>query len=465
MAETKEYDVVVIGAGPGGYVGAIRASQLGLSACVVEKEKPGGVCLNIGCIPSKALIHQARIYSDREALEAMGVTVDTSGLDYSVVFKKSRAAADRLSRGVGSLLKKNNVDVVSGTAEITGADEVGVNGERTIRGKNILIATGSRPVELPDFPFDEETILSSNGALMLEELPESIVILGGGYIGCEFAYVMNAFGVDVTIVEMLDHLLPMEDEDAATQLTRAFKKRGIAMHTSTKALSMNKKSGSVEVEIQPEDGETSTLSAEKLLVVVGRRPNTQNIGLERIGIETDRRGFVPVGDYYQTETGSVYAVGDVVNSPLLAHVAFKEAEIAAEHMAGKAKETRVDPNTVPAAVYTEPQVAGFGVNERTAREQGIKYETATFPYRGAGKSVAIEQPDGFVKLLLAPDTHEILGAGIVGAEATELIHEILLAKKAELLPEDIATMIHAHPTLSEAVMEAHRAAEGWAIHV
>jgi dihydrolipoamide dehydrogenase len=464
VGETKQYDLIVIGAGPAGYVGAIRASQLGLSSCVIEKEKPGGVCLNIGCIPSKALINQASIFSSIKQLEEMGVKVDVSEFDYEKVFKKSRKAADTLSKGVNFLLKKNGVDLISGTGKITGANEVTVNGETKLSAEQILVATGSAPIEIRAFPVDEKTVLTSNGALMLTELPTKLIILGGGYIGCEFAYVMNSFGVEVIIVEMLDQILPMEDTDVADQLAKAFKKRKIVMHTSTKAESMTKTDNGIELTLSPSEGETFTVDAEKLLVVVGRTPNTADIGLETVGIETER-GFIPVGDFYQTSTPSIYAVGDVVRTPLLAHVASKEAEIAVEHMAGHSPEPRIDPNLIPAAVYTEPQVGSFGLNEKKAKEAGIAYSTAVFPYRGAGKAVAVEHSEGFVKLLYDETTKEILGAQVIGADATELIHEILLAKKAELLPEDIATMIHAHPTLSEAVMEAHRVAEGWAIHI
>ena len=462
MAEAKEYDLAIIGAGPAGYVAGIRASQLGLSACVIEKEKPGGVCLNIGCIPSKALIHQATNFLAADDLESIGVTIDRSTFDYEKVFQKSRKASDTLSKGVGFLLKKNSVDLISGTGTITGPNEVTVEG-KAIKAKHILVATGSRPIELPDFPVDEDTVLTSNGALMLTELPKKLILLGGGYIGCEFAYVMNAFGVEVVVVEMLDHILPMEDVEVAAQLAKSFKKRGIVMHTSTRAAGMKKGKNGIEISLEPATGEAFTESADKLLVVVGRRPNTESIGLESVGIEPEK-GFIPVGDYYQTTTPSIFAVGDVVRTAALAHVASKEAEIAVEYIAGHNPEPSVDPNLIPAAVYTEPQVASFGLSAEKAKEQDVDFEAATFPYRGAGKSVAVEHPDGFVKLVFGPETGEILGAQIVGANATELIHEILLAKKAELLPEDIATMIHAHPTLSEAVMEAHRAAEGWAIH-
>ena len=464
MAEKRDFDLAVIGAGPAGYVAAIRASQLGLSACVVEKEKPGGVCLNIGCIPSKAIIHQASNFLGASDLESIGVTIDRSTLDYERVFKKSRKAADTLSKGVSFLLKKNSVELISGSGAVIGPNEVAVDEKRTISANHIMLATGSRPIELSDFPVDEKIVLTSNGALMLTKLPKKLIILGGGYIGCEFAYAMSAFGVEVIVVEMLEHILPMEDPEIAEQLAKSFKKQGISIHASTRASGMKKTGSTLELTLEPISGGKSTVTADALLVVVGRRPNTENLGLEKVGIKTEK-GYVNVGDYYQTNVPSIYAVGDIVRSPALAHVASKEAEIAVEHIAGRRTETRIDPDLIPAAVYTEPQVASFGVDEARAKERGLKFETASFPYRGAGKSVAVEHPDGMVKLVVAPESSEILGAQIVGANATELIHEILLAKKAELLPEDIATMIHAHPTLSEAVMEAHRAAEGWAIHV
>ena len=462
MATEKTYDIAFLGGGPAGYVGAIRASQLGLSACVVEKDKPGGVCLNLGCIPSKALINQAETFLEIPHLESLGVQVDTSGFTYRTAFEKSRKAADTLSKGVNFLLKKNNVDLVSGRGKLTGKNQIAVDDGTVIDAKNIVAATGSRPIELPPFPFDEKTVLSSNGALMLEELPESLLILGGGVIGCEFAHIMNAFGAKVTIVEMLDRILPMEDPDTADVLAREFKKRKIGMLVGTKAVSLEKNDNGVKLTVE-KDGAQSVEEAQKLLVVVGRRPNTEDLGLEALGIELEK-GFVPVGDYYETAVGGVFAVGDVVATPLLAHVASKEAEIVAEHIAGEDPSPRIDPTTIPSAVYTDPQVAGFGLNSETAKEAGIACKTASFPFQGVGKAVAVEKPDGLVKILFDPESKEILGAQIAGAEATELIHELLLAKITELLPEDIATMIHAHPTLAEGVMEAARAAEGWAIH-
>lgn len=454
-----DYDLLVIGSGPGGYVAAIRASQLGLKCGVVEKDKPGGVCLNIGCIPSKALIHQAEEFRSIESLKKMGVSVDLESFDYSKVYKKSRVAAEKLSKGVQFLLKKNEIDYIEGEARITGRNEVSVGGKK-LSAQNILIATGSRPRELPGLEFDEKRVISSTGALMLEKLPKSLVILGAGAIGMEFAHVMNAFGVEVTVVEMLDQILPLEDADTAAVLEKDFKRRKIKMLTGKKASKLKKGKAGITVEIEGSE----PLEAEMLLVAVGRAPNSDGLGLEDIGVKTER-GFISVGDYYETSAPGVYAIGDVIASPLLAHVASKEGEIAVEHIAGRNPEKRLDPDHIPSAVYTEPQVASFGPTEAKAEELGLSFETATFPYRGAGKSVAIEKSEGIVKIIYDSKTSEILAAHVAGAEATELIHELLLAKKAELLPEDVATMVHAHPTLSESVMEAARAAEGWAIHV
>ena len=458
-----DYDLVVLGAGPGGYVAAIRATQLGLKAAVIEKDKPGGVCLNIGCIPSKALIHQAELMRCGKELEEIGVKVDASGLDYGKVFALSRKAADTLSRGVGYLLKKNKIELISGEGVITSAHEIEVKGHGKVSGKNLLIATGSRPRPIPGFEFDEKTVLSSTGALMLEKLPKRILVLGGGAIGVEFAHIMNAFGVEVHLVEMLAHLLPLEDEEAVEVLLRSFKKRGIKIYTSTKATGYTKSGKAVKVNLEGKDGKQD-LEVDQILLVVGRVPNTDGIGLERLGIKPEK-GFIPVGNYYQTSAAGIYAIGDVVNSPMLAHVASKEGEIVAEHLAGHQAPPRLDPNAIPGAVYCEPQLASFGYTEEAAKEAGLAFEKAVFPYRGAGKSVAIGRTEGILKLLVDKETREILGAHVVGAEATELIHEILLAKTAELLPEDLAVMIHAHPTLSEGVMEMARMAEGWVIHV
>jgi dihydrolipoamide dehydrogenase len=459
-----DFDLIVIGSGPGGYVTGIRAAQLGLKAAVVEKDKPGGVCLNVGCIPSKALIHEAELFRGIPSLEELGLAVDRKGFDYSKVLAKSRKAADTLSKGVQYLLKKNAVELIFAEARISGKNEVSLSNGKKATASNIVIATGSRPREIPGFAFDEDRVLSSTGALMLSELPKRVLILGAGAIGVEFTHILNAFGAEVLLVEMMERILPLEDAESVAVLDRAFRKRGVEIMTSTKAVSMKKSGTGVSVVLEGASGPRRTVETDRVLVVTGRTPNSEGIGLETVGITTEK-GAIPVGDYYQTRVPGIFAIGDVIPAPLLAHVASKEGEIVAERIAGKSPPARIDPLSIPSAVYTEPQVASFGLAEWKARELGRKYVKASFPYRGAGKSVAIERTEGFIKVLLDENTKEIIGAHAVGAEATELIHELLLARSSELLPVDVADMIHAHPTLSEAVMEVMRAAEGRAIHV
>ena len=464
----KTYDIVIIGSGPGGYVAGIRASQLGLSAAVVEKDKPGGVCLNIGCIPSKSLIHQASLYRSAGELSKMGIGIDTSGFDYGYVQKQSRNAAEGLSKGVQYLLKKNNVEYIQAEATIQADKKVKLSTGGILSTKNIIIATGASSINIPGFPVDEKDILSSTGALFITELPKSMMILGAGAIGIEFAYIFRSFGVEIHIVEMLDRILPLEDNEITTQLERILKADGIRIRTGTKAVSFDtvssdKTNNSYTVHLQTKDGKEDTISVEKMLIAVGRTPNIENLGLEQSNIQTAKR-WIMVNDYYQTSVPGIYAIGDVIDSPQLAHVASKEGEIAVEHIAGLDPEKRIDPDLIPRAVYCEPQTAGFGPTEQTLKDNNVPYKKAIFPYKGAGKAAATHKSKGFVKLLYSPEYKEILGAQILGAEASELIHEILLAKKAELLPEDVARMIHAHPTLSETVMEVMRGAEGWMIH-
>ena len=464
MSTTNQYDLAVIGAGPGGYTAAIRAAQLGLKACLIEKDRLGGVCLNWGCIPTKNIIHQAEVFQSRTLLEEMGVRVDDQNLDFSRVVKKSRMAVERLVKGVAYLLKKNQVNLIKGTARIAARGSIVVDDRTTISAKNIIIATGSRSFQLPDFETDERQVLSSTGILSLQRLPQDIVILGGGAIGCEFAYIMNAFGVKVHLVEMMDHLLPFEDAETAAVLEKSFEKNGIRVMTATRAVSLEKLSKNVRVTLQAADGGQEKVEACNALCVFGRTPNTDNIGLEAIGLKSEK-GYIPVGDYCQTAVQGVYAIGDVLATPQLAHVASKEAEIAVEHMAGLPAKTGIDLNAVPSAIYCQPQVAGFGLREGQAREGNIPHKVARFPYRAVGKAVAVDSTAGHVKVLYDPSTTEILGAHMVGSNATELIHEILLAKTNELIPEDIAGMMHAHPTIAEAIMEGMREVEGHAIHV
>jgi len=461
----ERFDVVIIGAGPGGYVAAVRAAQLGLSVAVIEEKEPGGVCLNWGCIPSKNLIHQAEIFHALSEMEAAGVTVNRSTLDYGKVQEQSRKVVRTLTGGVAALLKRHKVTYVKGRAKIAEKGRVTVDDERVIACTNILVATGSRPMEIPGFEFDETTVLSSDGVLAMTQLPRSMVILGAGAIGCEFAYVLNSFGVEVTLVEALDHVLPAEDFEACAVVEKCFKRQGIRLRCGTRATLLEKVNANIKVHLANKSGVEDVISAEKVLVVFGRTPITGNLGLEEAGVQLDERGYVETGDYNQTCIPGIYAIGDITTSPALAHVASKEGEIAVEHMAGHPPAIRrVVAELVPSAIYCEPQLAGFGLREDQALEQGLSVKKSVFNYIGAGKSVAIGKPDGLVKLLCEPDTGELLGAHIVGHNATELIHELLLAKHSELLPEDVESMIHAHPTLSEAVMEAARGIHGRPIH-
>jgi dihydrolipoamide dehydrogenase len=462
-----DYDVLVIGSGPGGYVAAIRAAQLGKRAAVVEKGSVGGVCLNIGCIPSKAIIHQAEIYRNRSKLGLMGVRVDDSGFRYESVFNASRKAAETLSKGVAYLLKKNGVELIPGTARLASGNEVLVDG-RKIGAGSIIVAAGSRPRVIPGLEFDGEYILSSDDALMLKELPRRALIVGAGAIGMEFAHILNAFGSEVCVVEMAERVLPLEDGEITGVVRRSFMKRGIKIHTSSKVASrcIDTANNCVSAVIEGADGGRADLSVDRIFVMTGRAPNTEDLGLENAGISTSG-GFIDVGGYYQTSVKSVYAIGDVVlSSPMLAHVASKAGEIAAEHIAGHVpRSARIDAAEIPAVVYCEPQTASFGITEEQALARDVPFTKAVFPFRACGKAVAVDEAEGMVKVMIDPSSRKLVGAHIVGAGASELIHELLLARTAGVDLSEIAGMIHAHPTLSEATMEAVRALEGWAIHI
>jgi dihydrolipoamide dehydrogenase len=470
-----DFDLAIIGAGPGGYVAAIRAAQLGLKTCIVEKDKAGGVCLNVGCIPSKSLIHQADLVLGSAGLAALGAGVDLSTIDYSKAYKASRKAAERLSKGVSFLLKKNGIEYVQGKARLKSANEISLEDGKSISAAAIILATGSRPRELPGFDFDEETVLSSTGALMLQKIPKRAVILGAGAIGMELGSVWNAFGSEVTIVELADRALPLEDPEAGMVVRKAFEKRGIRFVIGQGATGMERKDSGLVVTLKAANGSTegetaSVLEADTVLVAVGRRPNTEGLGLEELGIRLDR-GFVQVGEFGETSAAGIYAIGDIVATPLLAHVASKEGEIAVERIAQLLKgtpapvESRIDLSTVPSAVYCEPELASFGLSVEKAVAGGIRHEVFNFPFRGIGKAVATEKPDGFVKIVHDPASGEILGATIVGERATDTIHELILARRAELTLEEVADMIHAHPTLAEGVMEAAKGGLGRAVHV
>lgn len=460
----KHYDIVVIGAGPGGYTAAIRAAQAKKKVAIIEKNELGGVCLNWGCIPSKNLIHQAEAFGSLTEMETIGIKVDRSGLDYKKVHGKSRGVVDALTGGIAHLLKKNAVDKIEGCAVISGKKQITVNGNQNISADNIIIATGSRPMQIAGFECDEQTILSSTGILQLTELPESLIILGGGAIGCEFAYVMNNFGVKVTLVEAMEQLLPTEDNDICVALTSSFKHAGIEVLTQTRALSVETTDNQVLTRLS--EGTTQReITSEKALVVFGRTPNTENLGLSEQGVTLDKRGYVVTHDYGQTDVPGIYAIGDITASPALAHVAIKEGELAVNAICGhQSRSKKIDKDLIPSAIYCEPQVASFGLREQVAKANNIAVKKSVFNYSGAGKTIAIGKSSGFIKVLCAAQTDEILGVHIIGYNATELIHELLLAKSAELLPETIAEIIHAHPTISEVIPEVISGINGKPVH-
>ena len=460
----SSYDVIVLGSGPGGYVAAIRAAQNGLKTAIVEGDALGGVCLNWGCIPTKALIESATLLQSIPDLERFGIKTDRSGFSYLNVHQGSRSASEKLSRGVQHLLKTNGVEIIRDYGSITASRHVRlVSTGKELEGSSIIIATGSREKEIPGFPFDGTTIVSSKDMLACTVLPKDIAILGAGAIGVEFSYILAAFGVSVTLIELMDHVLPAEDVEVSALLEKELKQRGINVMTATKAASCVVENGRAALTLVNEGGE-SRLSAEKLLVAVGRQPNTENIGLENSGIRT-ARGLVVTGDYYETNLPGIYAIGDVAGQAMLAHVASHQGILVADHIAKKPTEPRIEDSLIPKAVYCEPQVASFGLTEQQAQAKGLTVQVSRFPYRGCGKAVAVGKPEGFVKLVADSRTREILGASIVGTQATEIIHELLLAKTAELVPEDIMGTVHAHPTFSETAMEASRGLFDKAIHI
>jgi dihydrolipoamide dehydrogenase len=460
----SSYDVIVLGSGPGGYVAAIRAAQNGLKTAIVEGDALGGVCLNWGCIPTKSLIESATLMRSIPDLERFGIKADRGGFSYPHVHKESRSVSEKLSRGVQHLLKTNGVEILHDYGMITSARHLRlVSTGQELEGSSLIIATGSREKEIPGFPFDGSSIVSSRDMLACDALPKDIAILGAGAVGVEFSYILAAFGVSVTLVELMEQVLPSEDAEVSVLIEKALKRQGVKIMTATKALSCAVEQGRVRLTLANEGKETR-LSTEKLLVAVGRQPNTENIGLESAGIRTSR-GFVVTGDYYETNVPGIYAIGDIAGQAMLAHVASHQGILVADHIAKKTTGKRIDDAMIPKAVYCEPQAASFGLTEKQAREKGLEVRVSRFPYRGCGKAVAAGKPEGFVKLLADSKTREILGASIVGMHATEIIHELLLAKTAELVPEDITRTIHAHPSFSETVMEASRGLFDKAIHI
>ncbi len=465
MADTVEYDLVVVGGGPAGYAGAIRAGQLGKRVACVEMERAGGTCLNWGCIPTKALLKSAELFQKMKKAETYGLSAKDMSFDFAKVMERSRGVSGQMARGVEFLFRKNKVDYIVGRAHVPAAGMVEITeGEQKgkyLKAKNLLIATGCRMRRLPDLPVDGARVMTSREALASKTLPKSIVIVGAGAIGVEFAYFYNAFGTKVTLVEMLPQILPLEDEEVAKTLHRSFEKQGIALHPGTKCENFRVGRDSVRLNLV-KDGKSEEIEAETVLSAIGVVANLEGVLGPSLKIELDRN-YVKVGDDYQTNVKGVYAAGDIIGPPWLAHVATFEAVSAVNGMFGHGKPHRV--KNFPGCTYCQPQVASTGLTEKAAKEKGLSYKVGKFPFTASGKAVASAESEGFVKVISDAETGEILGAHIIGSEATELIAEYGLAMELEATVEEIHRTIHAHPTLSEAVMEAAAATTGEAIHI
>ncbi|TLN26536.1 dihydrolipoyl dehydrogenase [bacterium] len=464
----NEYDVVVIGAGPGGYVSAIRASQLGLKTAIVDKQWLGGVCLNVGCIPSKALLKNAEVaHTLRERGKDFGFSFENLKLDYAVAVKRSRQVSDRLVKGVGFLMKKNNVDVYMGAAKLTSPTALTVTDRdgktQELQAKNIIIATGAFSATIPGVTVDGEKIVSYQEAILQEKRPESVVIIGAGAIGMEFATVWSGYGSQVTIVEMLPRVLPLEDEEVSNELARAFKKRGVQILTGHKVNSVQATDKGVKVVVSA-DGQETTIEADQALMAIGFKPNSLNLGLEAVGVELNERKFIKINEKMQTSVPNIYAIGDVTGQLLLAHVASAMGVVAAEVIAG-AETVTLDYRMMPRATYCQPQVASFGYTEAQAKEAGYEIKVGRFPFQPNGKALGLGETAGFVKIITEAKYGEILGAHLIGPDVSELLPELTLAQRMELTTAEIARNVHAHPTLSEAIMEAAENAEGHAIHI
>ena len=461
-------DVVVIGSGPGGYVAAIRASQLGLKTICVERAEVGGICLNWGCIPTKALLKSAEMIHHIEHAKDFGIEVSDFSFEVSKIVDRSRKVADKMSKGVQFLFKKNKVQVVTGSGKIKTKNEVEVideNGKVTdlISAKNIIIATGARPRMFPGIDVDFEKIITSKQAMIPKEKPESIIIMGAGAIGVEFGYFYNSIGSKVTIIEMMDRLLPIEDAEVSKELLKYYKKYGINVLTNTKVLSAKATSKGAEIKIQKKDGSEEILTADLALNAIGIQANIENIGLENVGIELERN-FIKINQFMQTNVPNIYAIGDVAGAPWLAHKASAEAIEAAEHIAGH-QVSGVDYNNIPGCTYCIPQVASVGITEEKAKEMGYEIKVGKFPFAASGKATAIGDNSGFTKVIFDAKYGEVLGVHMIGPDVTEMIAEAGLARAIGATGKSIYKTIHAHPTLSEAIMEASAAAYGEAVNI
>lgn len=464
----KSYDIAILGGGPGGYVAAIRAGQLGLKAVLIDKDNLGGICLNWGCIPTKSLLKNAEMYDAmKNHSEDFGISVQGLSFDFGKIIKRSRDISDRITKNVELLIKKNKIDRIRGFGKLVSKNQIDIfDGDKkteSINAEKIIIATGARPKTFPSIPVDHKNIITSTEAMNLPAQPKDLIVIGAGAIGVEFAYFYNVLGTNVTIIEMLENILPIEDKEISETLEKSFKKRGIDIYTSTKVEKAEVKGNQVVVTIE-KDGKKVELKAEKVLSAVGVTGNVEGFGLEELGIEIEKGHIKVDKQNYQTNVPGVYAIGDVIGAPWLAHVASAEGIHCVETIKGLNPHP-VDYSSIPGCTYCQPQVASIGLTEKKARDAGYELKIGKFPFMASGKAFAAGERDGFVKIIFDAKYGELLGAHIIGNEATELIAEIGIAKSMEATYESIVKTVHAHPTLSESIMEAAANAYGESIHI
>nr|WP_319401577.1 dihydrolipoyl dehydrogenase [uncultured Carboxylicivirga sp.] len=461
------YDLIVIGSGPGGYVAAIRASQLGLKVAVVERSELGGICLNWGCIPTKSLLKSASVFEYLQHAQDYGVTIEGEAkADFAAMVQRSRGVAEGMSGGIQYLFKKNKIEIIKGTAKLLGNKKVEVTTEsgekQEYQANHILLATGARSRQLPNLPQDGEKVIGYRKALVLDKQPESMIVVGSGAIGSEFAYFYNTIGTKVTLVEYMPNIVPVEDEEVSKQLARSFKKAGINVMTGAEVTKVDTSGDKVKVVIKTKKGEEEQ-EADIVLSAVGITPNLENLGLEEVGVAIEN-GKVKVDEFYRTSVEGIYAIGDIVPGQALAHVASAEGIICVEKIAGEKAEP-LNYGNIPGCTYTVPEVASVGMTEKAAKEAGYELKVGKFPFSASGKASAAGHKDGFVKLIFDAKYGELLGAHLIGANVTEMIAELVTARKLETTGHEIIKAVHPHPTMSEAIMEAAAAAYGEVIHI
>ena len=458
-----DFDVVVLGAGPGGYVAAIRAAQLGLKTAIIEKDSVGGVCLNWGCIPSKSLLRNAEVLNLVNKAEEFGITFENLTYDFSKAISRSREVVDKLTSGVQYLLNKNQVELIEGTGKLTEPHEIEIlENNRKFTSDNIIIATGARQRDIDSMPIDHHIVINSRDALSMSEIPDDITIIGAGATGVEFAHIYRSYGAKVTLVEMMDRIIPNEDSEISDLLRKSFAEREIAIKVGVTVKSIQASNGTALVTLVA-NGEEHLITSDKVLVAVGVQPNTDGIGLEGAGITTDK-GFISIGENMETNVSGVYAIGDVTGKMLLAHVATAQAVTAVEYIAGL-NPAPIDYHLLPRAIYCEPQVASFGMTEAQARNHGIEIQIGRFPFSASGKAVALGHTEGIIKLVIDPEIGEILGAHMIGPEVTELLAELSMTKLLEGTTTELGWLVHPHPTISETLKEAALDSNGEAIHI